>query len=304
MADKNPFMCDYDAGLCGVGPKSVEKITPTSIKEESPLRVVYYTDPICSACWAIEGALRKLRLEYGHEFVFDCHMGGLLPAFGKGYDPGDFYKPEDLAKHWDEASAQFRVPINGNVWLKDPLSSSFPPSIAFKAAQLQSEVKAEALLRLLREKLFVQSLNVSENSIILEAAEEVGLDVVKLKEDIKGEGNINFHHDLELGEELGIRGFPTFLFLNLEGDHRVLFGVHPYPDYEKYILKLNPKAVKASYDKDPLALLKRFGSLTVKELSVLAEYGYYEAEQDLDKLEKEGRAKVIVSPNGKLWKLK
>ena len=31
------------------------------------------------------------------------------------------------------------MPIDGDVWLEDPLNSSYPPSIAFKAAEMQDK---------------------------------------------------------------------------------------------------------------------------------------------------------------------
>ncbi|HJD92929.1 DsbA family protein [Bacteroides coprosuis] len=304
MTNKNPLQCDPKTGFCEVSAGAQEQPhIKVQNNQELPMRIIYYTDPICSACWAIEGVLRKLKLEYGHVFVFDCHMGGLLPAFGKGYDPGDFYTSEDLAKLWDEASDHYRVPINGGIWLNDPLNSSFPPSIAYKAAQLQSQDKADDLLRHLREMLFVGQKNIAKEDVILKAAQETKLDIDQIQLDIKGKGKSDFMHDLELGKELKVRGFPTLFFFNLAGDHKILYGVHAYPDYENYILKLDPLAQKREYDKYPLALMRHFQTMTVKELSILAEYGYFEAEQDLEKLEKEGKITAYVTPKGKLWRI-
>lgn len=83
-------------------------------------------------------------------------MGGLLPSFDNNYNSGGITKPADVAVHWDHASDYYQMPIDGNVWLEDPLSSSYPASIAFKAAQLQDEEKAVAFLRVMREMLFLQ----------------------------------------------------------------------------------------------------------------------------------------------------
>ena len=64
-------------------------------------------------------------------------MGGLLPDWS--YNRGGISKPSDTAHHWNKASAYYKMPIDGNLWLEDLLSSSYPPSIAFKAAQLQDK---------------------------------------------------------------------------------------------------------------------------------------------------------------------
>ena len=100
-----------------------------------PVKIVYFTDPICSSCWGIEPQLRQLKLEYGPYLDIEYRMGGLLPNWS--YNSGGISKPSDVAHHWDEVSLHYDMPIDGDVWLEDPLDSSYPPSIAFKAAQIK-----------------------------------------------------------------------------------------------------------------------------------------------------------------------
>jgi hypothetical protein len=40
-----------------------------------------------------------------------------------------------------ERGKEHKTPLDGDIWI-DPLHSSYPPSIAFKAAQIQSNDKA------------------------------------------------------------------------------------------------------------------------------------------------------------------
>src|SRR5690554_7289686 len=76
-------------------------------------------------------------------------MGGLLPDWN--YNSGGISSPKDVAGHWDEVSVHYDMPIDGDLWLEDPLDSSYPPSIAFKAAEMQSEEKAHLFMREMRE---------------------------------------------------------------------------------------------------------------------------------------------------------
>jgi predicted DsbA family dithiol-disulfide isomerase len=46
-------------------------------KGDKPLKVQYFTDPICSTCWVVQPMLRRLKLEYGEYFDIDYRMGGL-----------------------------------------------------------------------------------------------------------------------------------------------------------------------------------------------------------------------------------
>ena len=82
-------------------------------------------------------------------------MGGLLPF--QDEDSSIFINnPIDIAKDWDEKSKQYNMPIDGDLWKEDPPDSSFPASIAFIAAQLQSLKKGQTFLRIIREMVFVQ----------------------------------------------------------------------------------------------------------------------------------------------------
>lgn len=132
--DIDPLLCDPDSGACALPEQNQINPEPIIDINKHLLKAVYFTDPICSSCWGIEPQLKKLSLQYGHILDMEYKMGGLLPDWS--YNSGGISKPEDVAKHWDEMSQYYQMPINGDVWLIDPLESSFPPSIAFKAAQL------------------------------------------------------------------------------------------------------------------------------------------------------------------------
>lgn len=154
MEEKNnPLLCDPVEGICGI-PDSTANTKVATQKTEKSVKVIYFTDPICSSCWGIEPQLRKLKLEYGNNVEIEYRMGGLLPDWS--YNSGGISKPSDVAHHWDEVSVYYDMPIDGDVWLEDPLNSSYPPSIAFKAAQMQDNEKAILFLRELRELVFLQ----------------------------------------------------------------------------------------------------------------------------------------------------
>lgn len=305
MENNNPLLCDPETGFCEIlGANTNKEALNNQQVEEKAIRAVYFTDPICSSCWGIEGQLRKLKLEYGHELIIDYRMGGLLPSFDNNYKSGGITKPVDVAVHWDHASDYYQMPIDGNIWLEDPLSSSYPPSIAFKAAQLQSEEKAVVFLRIMREKLFLQKKNISKWEVIVDVARISGLDVTRLKNDYEGNAKTLFDEDLNLSREMGVRGFPTIYFFNREGLQDVVSGSKPYDFYEKAILKSFPEAKKIDSPKEALELVRKFGSITVKELSVLGEISMQQAEKELLRLQKENALEVIVSRKGNLWRLK
>lgn len=295
----NPLLCDAETGVCGL-PETDNK-TVSIDNKENKIKVIYFTDPICSSCWGIEPQLRKMKFEYGKEIEIEYHMGGLLPDWN--YNSGGISKPSDVAHHWDEVSAYYDMPIDGDVWLEDPLDSSYPPSIAFKAAQLQSNEKAIVFMRELRELVFLKKKNIAKWENIALAAKKANLDVNQLKSDCEGKAKILFENDLKLGRELGVRGFPTLFFVNNKGESQTVYGSKPYPFYETAILTANQKAAKADYAKDWESLFHKYNTLTAKEFSELSGINRQESEKVLEELVSEKKLEKLKTKNGSLWTL-
>lgn len=301
--NNNPLLCDLETGVCempaGMGKGGVTTITQIPQK---PVKIIYYTDPICSSCWGIEPQLRKLKLEYGNTIEIEYRMGGLLPDWS--YNSGGISKPSDVAHHWDEVSVYYDMPIDGDIWLEDPLHSSYPPSIAFKAAQMQDNEKALLFLREIREMVFLQKKNIAKWEYLEVAAIKVGLNAEQLKTDYEGKAKELFQEDLKLGKDLGVRGFPTMFFVDEKGNKELVYGSKPYSFYEVAVLKLAPTASRSEYKKDWENLFTKFQTLTAKEFSELSGTGRKESEQLLNELTANGKLYKLNTKNGSLWKLK
>jgi len=299
----NPLMCDPESGICEIPTNKISSAESSLIKsDKKPVKIIYYTDPICSSCWGIEPQLRKLKLEYGNNIEVEYRMGGLLPNWS--YNSGGISKPSDVAHHWDEVSVYYDMPIDGNVWLEDPLNSSYPPSIAFKAAQMQDNEKAILFLREIREMVFLQKKNITKWEHLELAGKKVGLDIVKLKTDYEGKAKELFEEDLKLGRELGVRGFPTMFFTDTTGQKEMVYGSKPYSTFESALLKLFPTATKTSYDKTWNAVFSKYNSLTAKEFSELTGTPRNESEKYLDDLTAKGQLEKLTTKNGAMWTLK
>ncbi|NDK57064.1 ClpXP adapter SpxH family protein [Pontibacter fetidus] len=300
METKPIMHCDMETGICEI-PTSEATIEDTNIAAtKKPIKLLYFTDPICSSCWGIDPQLKKLALEYGPYFEVEYRMGGLLRSWDT-YGGRDVNGPTSVAQHWEEAGAYYEMPIDGDLWLEDPLPSSYPPSIAFKAAQLQGEAKAVKFLRRIKEMIFLEKKNIARWENLALVAEQTGLDVAQLKADFEGKAVELFQQDLAMARQLGVRGFPT-IFVTDENDNRVLvYGSRPYEQYEQALLQLHPEARKQEYDKAYSSLFANYSTLTTKEFAVLAGMKKSEAEMYLQKLYEEGEIGKYASKNGALW---
>lgn len=300
--DSNPLMCDPASGVCEMPGTQNQDNNNFISNQKKAVKIIYFTDPICSSCWGIEPQLRKLKLEYGNNIEIEYRMGGLLPNWN--YNSGAISKPSDVAHHWDEVSQYYDMPIDGDIWLEDPLDSSYPPSIAFKAAQMQDEKKANLFLRRIKEMVFIEKKNIAKWEIISMAATQTGLDVVQLQSDYQNKAKELFQSDLDLAKKLGVRGFPTLFFIDSENNQQMIYGFKPYQAFEEATIKSFPKAVKNHYETSWQALFSNFPTLTTREFSELSGDTKNESETQLQKLADTGKITKTETKNGSLWAIK
>ncbi len=265
-----------------------------------PLKVLYFTDPVCSSCWVIQPILRKLKLEYDDYLNIEYHMGGLLPSW-LGYDKGVIKNPSDAALHWEDVSKNHSIPLDGDVWFEDPLNSSFPPSIAFKAAQLQNKKKAILFLRRLKEMLFLEKKNITNLEWIENAALGCGLDSSILLKDMKGKAIEHFQEDLRLTEENEITSFPTFLFVDALEKKLTLKGIQSYSKFEEVIQQLIPSAVKKKWSLSGIHLFEKYNNMTTSEFAFLNDISIKSAETIIEELFEKGLIEKIENKNGFIW---
>ena len=270
------------------------------LAEDKEIQIIYFTDPICSTCWVIQPQLRKLQLEYADHVNIEYKMGGLLPSWDN-FSRGGIQKPSDVAAHWEEVCSFYEMPVNQDIWLEDPLPSSYPPSIAFKAAQLQDTGKAVMFLRRIREMVFLEKKNIIQKEFLHRAAFEVGLDAARLLRDLEGRAQDMFRGDLELADRLKIKELPTLFFSNKSGNQLKLSGLQPYKNFEEIIQQLAPGIEKSAYDKTPKYLFEAFQTFTSKEFAFLRDESDTESKALLENLFQVNLIKKFQSPSGNMW---
>ena len=296
-----PFLASSRHADSDRQPVQTLKRPPIPMREKL-IKVRYFTDPICSTCWIIQPVWKKLILEYGRYLDIQYVMGGLLPSWKDC--KGKIISPSDAAIHWKEVAESYKMPIDSDVWIEDPLSSSFPPSIAYKAAQLQDENKALLFLRRIREMIFLEKKNIMKWSFLEQAAMEVGLDVNRFRTDYTGDARISFEQDLRLAREMDVYSFPTLFFTDRAGNEVRLRGYQHYQDFESVILHLLPFAKKAEFDRHPENLFRTYPTMVDAEFALLSNMMRKDARLLLQQLNDQGFIEKMESGNGILWKMK
>lgn len=288
----NGMQCDLNTGICEL-PGARSNIN-------QPIKLLYFTDPICSSCWGIDPQLRKLKKEYGHYFTIEYRMGGLLKSWDS-YSGSDVNGPTSVAAHWDEASKQYNMPIDGSVWLEDPLASSYPPSIAFKAAEIQDKHKALLFLRRIKEMVFIEKKNITKWEFLKQAAMETGLHLDQFEKDYNGQAIDLLNEDLSIAREWGVRGFPTIFFLDQDDNQLKVYGSKPYEVYEQTLMKLLNGPVIKNEHHDSLDIFNQFNSSTLQEYALYYNLTLSEAQAILEKLEAEKIIEKYTSSAGQIW---
>jgi len=302
--DHKKFSCSVETGLCSEHKHSdIEEI---QIQPINKVTVLYYTDPICSACWAIEPELKKLKLMYGDYMDIEYRMGGLLPQWEGFADSGNGISgPKDVAIHWDEVGEYSGMSINGDVWLEDPLHSSYPPSIAFKAMQEQGYDISIKFLRRIREMVFLEKKNITKEIHLSQAVRDCGGNVEKFLIDYKDPASETaFKADLMQGRRMGVRSFPTFLFLGEDGKGFKISGMSHFDNFVSALEKARGEKVHArSLNWDALELLRNYSLLSTKELAVLLDRDQTSMIKELEEAELEGKVKEHIHKFGSFWSL-
>jgi predicted DsbA family dithiol-disulfide isomerase len=160
---------------------------------------------------------------------------------------------------WMHAKQLSGMPIEQNIWISDPPSSSYPACIAVKCAALQSLRAEEHFLRMLREAVMMRGENISKEEVLLNLAEKLAavdsdFKIEKFKEDIRSDVAMEaLRKDLQEVQYHQINRFPSLVIRNKNNKGVLISGYRPYsilldPIREmievKENKKINPKRYK------------------------------------------------------------
>lgn len=233
--------------------------------------ISYFTDPLCCWSWAFEPQWRRLLYELKGKISYRYCMGGLLPSWNHFHDSiNSVTRPLQMGPVWMHAKEVSGMPIDQNIWMRDPPASSYPACIAVKAAAMQSKGAEENMLRLLREAVMLEGKNIAKKEVIYEVAEklsdiEKAFDPEKFKSDFTGDEPLEaFRKDLAEVQMKGINRFPSLVAKNK--DNAILIsGCHPYQYVIRQLQQLTVTNIEAGKI-DVETYKENWPSLTQREL--------------------------------------
>lgn len=296
-----PTTCDNQLGVCGLDPEQ------SFSKRHKPIELYTFIDPLCADCWAFEPMLKKLQVEYGNYFRIRTLVAGRLQAWNvcKNTTKGLTAKRHEIASIWEEIAAKTGMSCDGDVWLENEWHSPYLASIAIKAAELQGPKLGTRFLRKMREALFLNKQNITEQNVLIDCAEKAELDVEEFKDDLSSKtASKALQHDIMTTNEMGVDIVPTFVFFNanVEDDGIKVTGNYPYHVYVQILedmLGFKPKPAKLpSLEK----FLMRFDLVATIEVSVVFDITEEEAEKRLKALVLQQKVESVPAKFGIFWR--
>ena len=182
-----------------------------TLYKKPTIKITYFTDPLCSTCWIVDTYIDKLKQAYKGIITLDIKMGGMLESWEHfEFQDKQIQKADYLCNLWENESQKNGVCLDAEIWKVNPVSSSYPASIAYYAAKLQDENKAYSFLYTLREMLFLQGKDISQEEVFVTAAIENELNVDDFIEDFRsGRAEELFKTDLVIKRNWNVTEFPT-----------------------------------------------------------------------------------------------
>ncbi|KAA0546530.1 DsbA family protein [Bacillus sp. BGMRC 2118] len=268
---------------------------------KKPLEIYVFIDPLCPECWALEPVLKKLHLEYGSYFSIKHVISGKLATLNLLKKT----KTENLATVWERTASRSGMSCDGDVWFENPISTPYIASIAIKAAELQGRRVGLRFLRKLQELLFLQKQNISDQSILIDCADSVGLDVEEFKKDIHSESASKaLQCDLQITTEMEVDQIPTLVFFNqnIEDEGMKVTGCYPYDIYVKIIEELLGEQPKPALLPTLEEFLELYRFVASVEISVVYNMTIQEVEKEMKKLLFKQKVEVVPVKYGTFWR--
>jgi predicted DsbA family dithiol-disulfide isomerase len=213
--------------------------------------ITYYTDPLCCWSWAFEPQWRKLQFEFAGKISVRYCMGGLLPGWNNFHDPvNSVSRPIQMGPVWMHASQLSGMPIQHNIWMKDPPASSYPACIAVKCAGLQSVEIEGRYLRLLREAIMIKGINIARQSVLIDVAKQLSkefssFDLTAFEQDLTNDKGLEaFRSDLQEIRYHNISRFPTLIIRRPQQGSILITGHRPYIVIMDALKKISPDLKK------------------------------------------------------------
>ncbi len=180
--------------------------------------ILYYIhDPMCSWCWGFRRVRDEVFDAVKKQVKIEYILGGLAPDT-------DVVMPADMQQsirsNWQRIQQEIPgTEFNYDFWTQcQPRRSTYPACRAIIAARMQqTELKKRSLeedmLLAIQQAYYRDAKNPSDQSTLLELAENIGLGLEQFSDDIQSEAcQKTLMKEIEFSREIGVHSFPSLVY--------------------------------------------------------------------------------------------
>lgn len=190
------------------------------------VEIEYYSDVLCVWAWIAQRRQDELRQHFGEQLELKIRY---VNVFGntdfqigeKWASRGGF---DGFGQHVIEAAAPFsNAPVFDNIWQTVRPLSSTPAHTVLKAVEISHTAKAaEDFAFKLREQFFTGLVDIGQMGVLLDLADEQGLDIDLINASLSsGAAIADVMGDYQKAQSQSIKGSPSWV---LDGGRQILYG--------------------------------------------------------------------------------
>ncbi|MCG9647906.1 DsbA family protein [Vibrio brasiliensis] len=177
-------------------------------------KLYYVFDPMCSWCWGYKPVWQKITQALQDKIDIQYVVGGLAPDSDQ---PMPEEMQQQIASYWKKIEDFLGTEFNYDFWSQNtPRRSTYPSCRAVMAARKQGA--EQSMLAAIQNAYYLQARNPSDNDVLIDLANDIGLDVARFEADLLSEDlNLQFMQELEFARSIGGNSFPSLFVATEQG---------------------------------------------------------------------------------------
>ena len=177
---------------------------------------------MCSWCYGFAPTLAQLRQNLPNGVVLQRLLGGLAPDTD---EPMSLDVQASIRSNWQRIEQTVPgVVFNYDFWEHcTPRRSTYPACRAVIAAREQGEQFDEAMTHAIQQAYYRQARNPSDDAILIDLADELGLDVECFARSLNSPQTRNrLQQEMMLASDMGVASYPSLCLQRDEGDYQTI----------------------------------------------------------------------------------
>lgn len=265
---------------------------------QKPIEIFMFIDPVNSDCWALEPAIKKLKILYGRFFSLRPIVMVSITTLNKTK------KKTNPCLSRDQMVEPLCMPWDEGLQIDSP-DAPYNLSLALKAAELQGRKAGIQFLRNMQEVLFVKKQDVTKEKTLLQIADMARLDVKEFKKDLhSANAKTALQCDIKIAAEMEVKELPTLAFFNTryKDEGLKVSGNYMYSIYEEVLFEMLDDRPKPS-ETPPLELfVEYFQFVASQEIAIVYDLTLEEVERQMKRLAFENKVKRVQAKHGVFWR--